>query len=114
MALVTNVFERLGLDADQAAAAFHAYASFTIGSTLFAASRRITTEVAEAEGPSAAPAERFGSDGSTRAEVGSADGIGRAIEGMVDLSSTDPQRDEELFVQGLRRLIASFASPRSG
>jgi len=114
VALMTNAFQRLGLDADQAAAAFHAYASFTIGSTLFAATRRITTEGAEAEGSSAAPAERFGSDGSARAEVGPADGIRRAIDEMVDLSFTDPQRDEELFVQGLRRLIAGFASPHPG
>jgi len=110
VALMTNVFQRLGLDADQAAAAFHSYASFTVGSTLFAATRRITTEGAEAEGLSAAPAERIRSDGSGPAEVGPADGIHRALEEMVDLSFTDPQRDEGLFVQGLRRLIASFAS----
>jgi AcrR family transcriptional regulator len=110
VALMTNVFQRLGLDAEEAAAAFHSYASFTVGSTLFAATRRITTEGAEAEGSSAAPAERIRSDGSGRAEVGPADGIHGALEEMVDLSFTDPQRDEELFVQGLRRLIAGFAS----
>jgi AcrR family transcriptional regulator len=110
VALMSNLFERLGLDADKAAAAFHTYASFTIGSTLFAATRRITTEGAEAEGSSAAAGEGLRSEGSARAEAGSGDGIHGALEEMVDLSFTDPERDEELFVQGLRRMITSFAS----
>ena len=54
VSLMANVFERLGLDAETAAASFHSYASFTIGSTLFAATRRITTEAARA-GPGPIP-----------------------------------------------------------
>jgi AcrR family transcriptional regulator len=114
VALMTNVFQRLGLDADQAAGAFHTYASFTIGSTLFAATRRITTEGAEAEGSSAAPAEASPSNGSAGAEEGPAEGIRSALDEMVDLSFTDPQRDEELFEQGLRRLIVGFATTDPG
>lgn len=114
VALMTNVLQRMGLDADDAAAAFHSYASFTVGSTLFAATRRITTEGAEAEGLSAAAAERTRSDGSARAEVGGADDIHGALDEMVDLSFTDPRRDEDLFVQGLRRLIAGFPSTDPG
>ena len=114
VALMTNVFERLGLDTETAAAAFHSYASFTVGSTLFAATRRITTEGAEAEGSPAAPAGRSRSNGSGGAEVGPAEGIHGALEEMVDLSFTDPQRDEELFVQGLRRLITGFARTAPG
>jgi AcrR family transcriptional regulator len=110
VALMSNLFERLGLDADKAAAAFHTYASFTIGSTLFAATRRITTEGAEAEGSSAAAGDGLRAEGPARAEAGSGDGIHGALEEMVDLSFTDPERDEELFVQGLRRMIASFAT----
>lgn len=114
VALMTNVFERMGLDADDAAAAFHSYASFTVGSTLFAATRRITTEGSEAEGVAAAPTEPVRSDGSAPAQVGPVQGIRGALDEMVDLSFTDPQRDEELFVQGLRRLIASFAGTNPG
>jgi hypothetical protein len=80
-----------------------------VGSTLFAATRRITTEGAEAEGSSAVPAQRSRSNGSGGAVGGPADGVHGALDEMVDLSFTDPERDEELFVQGLRRLIASFA-----
>ena len=135
IALMTNVFDRLGLDADDAAASFHSYASFTIGSTLFAATRHITSEGAEGEAESekseVAPAERIRSgsrsgsgSGSGEAErsgssgaVGSISGeaagsesagIHHALDEMLDVSITDPQRDEELFVQGLRRLIAGF------
>jgi AcrR family transcriptional regulator len=114
VALMASVFERLGLDADEAAASFHSYASFTIGSTLFAATRPITMEAAEAEGASGAPAERplsnntSTSDGVTSSGVAS-NGIHHALDQMMDLSITDPARDEELFVEGLRRLIAGFA-----
>ncbi|HEX4217979.1 MAG TPA: TetR/AcrR family transcriptional regulator [Acidimicrobiales bacterium] len=144
VALMATIFERLGLDADTAAASFHSYASFTIGSTLFAATRRITTETAEAEiaaGPGAgdgggsdagagagAPAGAGASapagpgagaprtDGSPTSTVIDSDGatsngILRALDEMMDLSVTDPARDEDLFVEGLRRLIAGFAPP---
>lgn len=117
MVLMTNVFERLGLDADQAAASFHSYASFTIGSTLFAATRHITNEAADDEKSGDAPADRFRSarrpgpdSGSSSGERGSgSDAIHHALDEMMDVSVTDPQRDEELFVQGLRRLVAGFA-----
>ena len=113
VALMTSVFERLGLDADEAAASFHSYASFTIGSTLFAATRRITTEAAEAEGSSGASAERPRSTSTPTSGVTSngtsSNGVHHALDQMMDLSITDPARDEELFVEGLRRLIAGFA-----
>ena len=107
MVLMANVFERLGLDADDAAASFHSYASFTIGSTIFAATRHITNEAANAEKSGDAPTERFRSDRRPASGPGS-DEIHHALGEMMDVSVTDPQRDEELFVQGLRRLIAGF------
>jgi hypothetical protein len=114
VALMANLFERLGLNADKAAAAFHTYASFTIGSTLFAATRRITMEAAEAEDSAGAPAQRPRSNGTPTADGitpsgASSNGIHHALDEMMDLSITDPVRDEELFVEGLRRLIAGFA-----
>ena len=107
MVLMANVFERLGLEADDAAASFHSYASFTIGSTIFAATRHITNEAANAEKSGDAPTERFRSDRRPASGPGS-DEIHHALGEMMDVSVTDPQRDEELFVQGLRRLIAGF------
>ena len=116
MVLMANVFERLGLDADDAAESFHSYASFTIGSTIFAATRHITNEAADTEKSGGPPTERFRSDrGSRPGGAGNnnrsgpgREGIHHALDEMMDVSVTDPQRDEELFVQGLRRLIAGF------
>jgi len=119
--LMTNVFQRLGLDADDAASAFHSYASFTIGSTLFAATRRITTEAADSEESSDGRPAQFRSD-STSGSNGSGSGGGaesgtggahHALDEMMDISVTDPAQDEELFVQGLRRLIAGFVPTAS-
>jgi AcrR family transcriptional regulator len=110
LALMANVFERLGLDTDAAAASFHSYASFTLGSTLFAATRRITTEAAEAETPAKVPAARFRSVRTSDSSPASNNGVHHALDEMMDISYTDPERDEELFVQGLRRLIAGFVT----
>jgi AcrR family transcriptional regulator len=89
--LLAGTFTRLGLTGPQAAAALHAYASFTIGSMLFATARL-------AAGPSTP-------DGAASAPPEPADDLTR----MVRRSFADPARDEELFELGLRRLIAGFA-----
>lgn len=97
LGLLAVGFEGLGLHGEAAGRAFHAYGSFTIGSTLVLAARLNLA---------APPRPRSGSGkepepADTRA----------ALEAMVDLSYSDPERDEELFVDGLRRLIESFAKP---
>jgi AcrR family transcriptional regulator len=92
LALMANVFERLGLEGDHAARCFHSYASFMIGAVLFAADRVSANERLErgtAERPSG-----------ERARL--------SIDEVMDLSVVDPARDEELFVEGLRRLVESF------
>jgi AcrR family transcriptional regulator len=103
VALVASLLERLGLDGEDAAAAFHTYAAFTFGTIVFAATRQIAHDELGDHGDGSfrsAPGEREASfsHATTR----------HAIDGVIDLSAVDPARDEELFVAGLRRLIASF------
>jgi AcrR family transcriptional regulator len=98
LGLLAGAFEGLGLSGDEAGRAFHAYGSFAIGSTLVLASR---LNLGETPPPSEARAAAAPSpEDATRA----------ALAAMVDLSYSDPARDEELFVDGLRRLIVSFAA----
>jgi AcrR family transcriptional regulator len=91
-ALVGYQFERLGLDREHAVAACHAYATFALGSILFAANRRIANEQLEG----GRGAERFHS--------------GTVLDEVVDLSVVAPERDVELYAQGLRKLITAFIS----
>jgi AcrR family transcriptional regulator len=98
LGLLAGALEGLGLSGDEAGRAFHAYGSFAIGSTLVLASRLNAGETpppGEARGDVAAK-----HDDATHA----------ALIAVVDLSYADPKRDEELFVDGLRRLIASFVA----
>ena len=106
--LMANVLERMGLHGEDASAAFHAYASFTFGAVLFAATRRITNERMAAESKDDAPAEPAypidpDPDGGTLP----------ALQRMVQISTTDPARDEELFALTLRRLVEGFPSGRT-
>jgi AcrR family transcriptional regulator len=98
LGLLAGALEGLGLSGEEAAEAFHAYGSYAIGSTLVLAAR--LNFGAEAAAPSR-PAEGNAEGDPTAATR-------RALEGMMDLSYSDPKRDEELFLDGLRRLIASF------
>lgn len=103
-ALLANLFERIGLSDDEAAAAFHAYGTFTIGGILFAAARaNAGAQAPEAQAlPYRPDYEASDRDRSTAATRG-------AIEQVMDLAAVDPDRDEALFAAGLRRLVASFA-----
>ena len=98
LGLLAGAFEGIGLSGEAAAEAFHAYGSFAIGSTLVLAARlNLGQEEAEPRSPAAAETDDPGA--ATRG----------ALEAMMDLSYSDPERDEQLFLDGLRRLIASFA-----
>ena len=102
--LMGSMFERLGLDGDDAAAAFHTYSTFMIGAVLFAAARKTANDQLAADASDSYPPVRFesgpaaGADGRTRS----------SIDAVIDVSVSDPERDEELFVLGLRRLVASL------
>lgn len=98
LGLLAGAFEGLGIAGEEAARAFHSYGSFAIGSTLVLAARlNLGTPTAVATVPGAA------ADGEPAAATR------HALEAMMDISYADPERDEQLFVDGLRRLIASFA-----
>ena len=91
--IMSTLFERLGLEGEEAAAAFHSYSSFMIGAVLFAADRKTANaELAKGSGTEWSP------EFATRT----------AFDGVMSLSVTDPGRDEALFELGLRRMVASF------
>jgi len=104
LGLLANVLERMGLEDERAAAALHTYSSFMIGAVLFAAARSAANEQLEANGNGhsrrfeARPSDLAGSSAGTRA----------SIAAVMEVSVTDPERDEKLFAEGLERLIASL------
>lgn len=100
VALMTNLFGRLVEDPARAAAAFHSYSSFMIGASLFAAIRLLADEQLEIV------PERDGSAPSAGGEA--PDPVRVALDQMMALGSADPAADEEQFVRGLRRLVASL------
>jgi AcrR family transcriptional regulator len=105
LGLLANVLERMGLEGDRAAAALHTYSSFMIGAVLFAAARCTANEQLEANsnGRSRARLEARSSS------VGDASEDTRAsIAAVMEVSVTDPERDEKLFAEGLKRLVASL------
>jgi len=93
LAVLAGTFEQLGLRGEAAAEAFHTYASFVIGSTLF-----VTTRIVAGPQHPVEPIDPGTPAADTRA----------ALQQMMRISATDPQRDEELFVAGLRRVIAAI------
>jgi hypothetical protein len=108
LGLLANVLERLGLKGDRAAEALHTYSSFMIGAVLFAAARCAANEQLEAEAENGRPTGPYLTESGTGARNGSAKHTRLAIDQVIDLSVTDPARDEELFAEGLRRLVDSL------
>lgn len=107
MVLFANAFERLGLTGEAAGEAFHYYASYCFGTSLYAASR---LNAIEALGPSELD---HGKLEKLRAQAGvqdtSSESTRAGIDAALDLSERDPERDEELFVAGLKQILAGFA-----
>ena len=98
LAVIANLFERLGIEGEDAAVAFHAYASFMFGAVLFAAERMSANEQLEGS----ADPRAYRPVGRTRRRTK------LAVEKIPDLSLVDPARDEELFASGVRRLVESY------
>ena len=108
LGVLAAVFERLGLQGEDANVSFYTYASFVIGAVLFAATRRVANEKLGIAGK-----------GGTQRTAGSGERGSRpphrpALDDAIDIPATDPARDEELFAGGLRRLIQSFPSAHAG
>jgi len=103
--LVASLMERLGLDGEDAAAAFHTYATFTLGSVMFVAARMAANEQLDEQ-----PSQRFRTEHGPRAAKRSSEQTRAALDDVMDLSSVDPARDEALYVAGLRRVVETFAA----
>jgi len=107
ISIFANVFERLGVSGAEAGEAFHAYASYSIGTALYAASRLAATRELGSDHPGHEQLEEV------RARAGMADssspGTRAALDAILDLSEADPDRDDELFEAGLRQLLGGFA-----
>ena len=108
LALITRVFERLELNPEEAARAFHTFVSFVFGSVIVAADRRITDEQL---GDGAARGAGYGA--SKLLSRTESKKLLAALAPIIDVSITDPERDETLFAEGLRRLVSTFAPAES-
>ena len=107
IALFANAFERLGVSGPEAGEAFHYYASYCFGSALYGASRLNAEQEIGSGHPSHEELEGFrreaGVDGTSEPETRA------ALDAVLDLSEADPERDERLFVAGLRQILEGFA-----
>lgn len=106
--LMSKLMEGLGLPPKEAAAAFHSYTSFMIGSVLFAAARRVANE--KLAGEDRDPDGRFRVEHTEESAAGSSAATREALDEMMDLSARDPAGDEAQFVRGLRKLVASLTA----
>lgn len=111
LGLLSSLMEQLGLGPEEAAAAFHSYMSFMVGSVLFAAARKVANDKLAGEGRKAN--RRFRSEHTAESAAHSSDATRAAIDAMVDLSVHDPAGDEKQFVRGLRKLVASLTAGES-
>jgi AcrR family transcriptional regulator len=110
LGLMAVVFERMRLGGTRAGESFHTYASFTIGAVLFAATRRVANEQLAHETSAGTSLERYHTDGTSPNGHLASEETRRSLDEVMGVSIADPQRDEDLFAQGLRRLIQSFGN----
>jgi AcrR family transcriptional regulator len=111
LGLMATIFERLGLDGEEAAAGFHSYASFMLGAVLFAATRSSANEHLARRATNGGP-KRFHTSHAKAASRRSSNRTRISIDEVMDLSVVDPAHDEELFERGLRQLVESLRPPR--
>jgi len=110
LGLLASVFEAMGMSPEEAAAAFHSFATFMVGAVLFAAANRTANELLASE-VRTRPG-RFRTPPSERAVRHSTEKTRDELDHMMELAILDPQRDEEMFTDGLHRLIESLATRR--
>jgi AcrR family transcriptional regulator len=111
LALLANLFERLGLEGEHAATAFHIYSSFMIGAVLFAAARRAANEELARVKENGGGNRRFSERLPAAAARRSGEETRLSFDEVMQVSVSNPARDEELFSEGLRRLIESVRRP---
>jgi AcrR family transcriptional regulator len=96
------LFESLELEGDDAAEAFYAYGTFMLGSILFAANRMIANEQLAERGEAPGP---FNTEHSEQMAKRSGAATRSSLDHVMGVSVTDPDEDEELFVNALRTLV---------
>lgn len=107
MAIFANVFERLGVSGAEAGEAFHGYASYCIGTALYAASRLSANEELGSGKPGHEQLEEFRR--SAGIEGTSSEETRVSIDAILDISEVDPERDDELFEAGLKQMLMGLA-----
>ena len=110
LGLMASLFEGMGMSSEEAGRAFHSYATFMVGAVLFAAANKTANE--QLASAARLRAERFHIEPSERVASHSSEETRAEIEEMMELAIEDPQRDEDLYVEGLRKLIESLGPPR--
>ncbi|MBN8867113.1 MAG: TetR/AcrR family transcriptional regulator [Solirubrobacterales bacterium] len=107
MSIFANVFERLGVSGPEAGEAFHYYASYCLGTSLYAASRLTANESLGTGRPGHEELEehrvKAGLDSTSSPETRA------ALDAILDLSEIDPERDDALFEAGLRQILGVYA-----
>jgi AcrR family transcriptional regulator len=104
--LMGSVLKNLGLEGEDAARAFHSYASFMLGAVLLAAERKAADEQLRLAGASTRGSR---SKRAPAANARPSKPSPLTIDRIVDLSTTDPALDETLYEQGLRQLVRSWS-----
>lgn len=105
--LMGQVLKGLGLEGEDAARAFHSFASFMIGAVLLAAERKAADE--QLRLAASGTLRRSRTRRTPTIAPRSPEPAALTIDRIADLSTTDPDLDEILFAEGLRRLIRSLA-----
>ena len=106
IALFANAFERLGVTGEAAGDAFHYYASYCFGTALYAASRINARTALGTESPGHEELEGLRQE--AQVDGTSGESTRAALDRVLDLSELDPDRDEELFVLGLKQILQGF------
>ncbi len=108
LAIMANLFARFRLSGESAAEAFHAWSCYLFEAALFGANRLAAD--AELKHPRFGPdrLEYLRNDLPSDAAGLSSEQTRVAVDSVIDISVTDPERDEKLFGRGLRRLLDSL------
>lgn len=107
LGVIGNAMERLGLHREQASEAMHLYGTFVVGSALFMATR-LTSNAELGDTPDNPLTKRFHTEHPPAVVALSSAETLSALDDVMDMSIWDPERDDALFEQGLRTIIAAF------
>jgi AcrR family transcriptional regulator len=106
LAILGAAFEQLGIRGERASMALYAYATYTLGSILLEANRRIADEAA-----GVAVATQFATSDLVPADAPPIDQTTAvALDHAIATTRTDRDVDEQLFVDGLRTLLQALVT----